>query len=299
MSYFVYVAQIEDLKQKNSELNDDIASYKELLKFEEKELSFVHSKLSTLEDIDLDNDDLSLQITKYKQLLKQLKLENVSLKNENKKYKVALESYDQQKQKREEIHANHRLNLQNKIKELQEENESLLLDLSAMNQFGSRSSKSISATSYSNLRDESILMDGFMRIKNLKSPTKHATAKDSISNIQSDEYSKKTYDNFIFQRSTTNLNDYYAFNASTISLNHNIVDEKCANCKLINQSMTKEYDFDEYLAKIDEYELIIKKLKREVTSLKFKNKQLIERLDSRFKCGSMEWFSDLIYCSNS
>lgn len=43
-----------------------------------------------------------------------------------------LENYDQQKQKREEIYINTKLNLENKIKELQEENESLRIDISTM-----------------------------------------------------------------------------------------------------------------------------------------------------------------------
>lgn len=128
-----YKKDINELKETNSQLREDNAAYKQLLQFEQQEITFTHERLTTLEHVDLDNIDLSQQLKEYKQLLKQLKLENISIKNENKKYKLALENYDQQKQKREEIFTNNKLNLENKIKELQEENESLRIDISTMN----------------------------------------------------------------------------------------------------------------------------------------------------------------------
>eukprot|EP00486_Rosalina_sp_Unknown_P002588 CAMPEP_0201568910 /NCGR_PEP_ID=MMETSP0190_2-20130828/10251_1 /ASSEMBLY_ACC=CAM_ASM_000263 /TAXON_ID=37353 /ORGANISM="Rosalina sp." /LENGTH=453 /DNA_ID=CAMNT_0047990593 /DNA_START=87 /DNA_END=1448 /DNA_ORIENTATION=- len=127
-----YKKDINELKERNSQLMEDNAAYQQLLQFEQQEITFTHERLSTLKDVDLDNIDLNQQLKEYKQLLKQLKLENISIKNENKKYKLALENYDQQKQKREEIYTNNKLNLDNKIKELQEENESLRIDISTM-----------------------------------------------------------------------------------------------------------------------------------------------------------------------
>lgn len=259
------------------------------MEFEEHELHFMHSRLCTLEDIDLDNDDLNAQIKKYKQLLKQLKLENISIKNENKKYKLALENYNQQKQKREEIYTNNKLNSENKVRELEEENESLRLDIAAMtqpvipisNQY--EYDKNVNITSnMTNIEDET------QHIQYIKTPINH-NSHNSNTGSRKSSISNATFDQaFIFGNNSAKDLDQELFNNSMSVLSNNFD-------SLIKQSVTNKCDSDGLLAKIDQYESVISELKDKVTSLKFKNKQLTEKLDSNgSKCVAMQWFSDLI-----
>ena len=53
-----------------------------------------------LDSVNLDNDNLTSEIKEYKESLKQLLTENVLLKNENEKYKIALKLDHKTKKRR-------------------------------------------------------------------------------------------------------------------------------------------------------------------------------------------------------
>ena len=118
------------MKQSNLRLIEDISVYKQLLESERRSSTFTNHRLNTLDVVNAKNDDLNDEIKNYKQILKQLESENISLKNENEKYKLALSNYDQAKQKREEIYKNNLSKSDQTIKSLEQERDSLQLIIS-------------------------------------------------------------------------------------------------------------------------------------------------------------------------
>lgn len=118
---------MNELREHNESLTTENDSFFETAESEQQEILFLrcHSYNTHQE-----NNDLQTELVKYQNISKQLQSENKLLQTENEKYKLILEKLTEKLQKKDEIYKNNKINLENKLKQLEIENQSLQQQIS-------------------------------------------------------------------------------------------------------------------------------------------------------------------------
>eukprot|EP01084_Bolivina_argentea_P318631 552601_1 len=128
-----YEKEIIDLKQQNQILTDKNNKFIGLMRIEEEDLSISYSLTEELNMINTQNEDLVAQIHQYQALTKRLNASNKTLQTENNKYNLLIQQLTTEKQKKHKIHNHAILKLENKIKELETECDTLRESLNTYN----------------------------------------------------------------------------------------------------------------------------------------------------------------------
>jgi len=124
-----YEKELNELKEQNEELTKENDEFYETAEIEQQEILFLrHVSMN----VDQENNDLQSQLHRYQQIVKHLRSENQSLQKENEKYKSIFEQLFEQNQKKDEIHTNNISQLENKLKQLQYENDQLRQEMSTI-----------------------------------------------------------------------------------------------------------------------------------------------------------------------
>eukprot|EP01084_Bolivina_argentea_P169019 293024_1 len=133
MSITEYKKEIDFMKDRNRQLVEENRSYQQLLEAQQHRVSFSHTIASSLDELSFTNVHLNIKMAEYKKLIDMLKSECSALKNENKKYKLMSQSWNEAKQNQERIYVADKSIFINKIKELNEECQLLRYEISKMN----------------------------------------------------------------------------------------------------------------------------------------------------------------------
>ena len=272
-----------------------------------------------LDDIHLDNLDLTIQIKEYQKLIKQLKIENIQLKNENDKYKLAIESNNELKQKREEIYANNKSILEQKNKELQHEIDALNANINSILHHNNHNHRTKSRrSSAGSTKFEPHLWSSptqTLRIhSNRTSPTEHKNILTpplspyksapvtpyrggsdlGLSPIVHQMRNSFSYDPDYHIDLDDNKSEYSSAFEYGQQASRGSIDLKEYHLNLI-QGMSK--DAEELNAKSEEIkklkkvrdkqDLLIEGLEKEMKLLKQRNRKLKKKLDDKFVCSSL------------
>eukprot|EP01084_Bolivina_argentea_P230398 388648_1 len=296
-----YKKDIDEVKDKNDQLIEENRSYKELFEIEQRKITFTHMISSNMEDLNVCNQDLTTELIEYKKLIKQLTSENTVLKNENHKYKLALQNSNELTRKQQQMHMNNSLDLGNKITKLNNECELLKSTITSINSFQNQNQ-------YEIIEKQSCAHSA---------PETAATSPICSTRLEQPKalpFHVRSPIKYMFDHSENVKSESLCLEEDSVNFGSSIVlFDKCTDSDIhskndvnnddpfIKQSMTHEYETDLLTAKIDEIhklqeinidnEELIEKLEEEIKILTKRNHELRSTLDGGFRCVSLKWFS--------
>eukprot|EP01083_Nonionella_stella_P217498 780855_1 len=129
-----YETRINNLQQENEKLTNKNNILLQSIQLEQQNILYSRSLSDEMELINSHNADLTVQISEYQNLTKRLTSQYKTIQTENEKYKLALQQMCEQQPQKHKIHNNEILKLQNKIKTLQNECDTLRENINETNE---------------------------------------------------------------------------------------------------------------------------------------------------------------------
>ena len=110
-------------------MKTQIDEFSDRSQIKQQELLYLHQQ----------NSELKPQMHQYQNIIKQLQSENTTLYKENEKYKNLVKQLFEQHQKKDELHCNNLLHLNNRLKQLRLENDQLRQEMESITNSNSNS----------------------------------------------------------------------------------------------------------------------------------------------------------------